>query len=110
MRITVIDDYQDAFRSLAASDKLKGHDVKVLHAPDRSELDLIGMLEGAEAVLPRQQRTALPRGVIGALPALEMVGEPGRNAAHIDLAACKERGIVVSAGGSGTPNATAELA
>jgi len=110
MRIAVIDDYQDAFRSLAAFDKLKGHDVAVFHTPAASEQQLIDMLKGAEAVILTQQRTALPRAVIEALPDLKMISQTGRNAAHIDLAACKERGITVSAGGSGTPHATAELA
>ena len=39
-----------------------------------------------------------------------MISQTGRNTAHIDIAACKERGIVVSAGGGGSPNATAEMA
>src|SRR3954468_120540 len=39
-----------------------------------------------------------------------LVSQTGRNVGHIDLAACTERGIVVSAGGASSPNATAELA
>ncbi len=109
MRIAVIDDYQNAFNTLAAAAKLKGHDVKVFHDPARSEQALIDMLKGAEAVVLLQQRTAMPRKVIEALPDLKMISQTGRNTAHIDTAACKERGIVVSAGGGGTPNATAEL-
>jgi D-3-phosphoglycerate dehydrogenase len=110
MQIAVIDDYQDAFRSLAAYGKLKGQDVKVFHAPAKDEQALIDMLKGAEAVILIQQRTAMPRKVIEALPDLKMISQTGRNTAHIDIAACKERGITVSAGGGGTPNATAEIA
>jgi D-3-phosphoglycerate dehydrogenase / 2-oxoglutarate reductase len=43
------------------------------------------------------------------LPNVRIIGQTGRAAAHIDLAACTEKGIVVSAGGSGNSNATAEL-
>ncbi|HEY4139815.1 MAG TPA: D-2-hydroxyacid dehydrogenase family protein [Pseudolabrys sp.] len=110
MRIAVIDDYQDAFRSLDAAAKLKGHDVKVFHAMAKDDKALIDMLKGFEAVVLIQQRTAMPRKVIEALPDLKMISQTGKNTAHIDVAACKERGIVVSAGGGGTPNATAEIA
>ncbi len=109
MRIAVIDDYQNAFNSLDAAAKLKGHDVKVFHAPAMNEQALIDLLKGAEAVVLIQQRTGMPRKVIEALPDLKMISQTGRNTAHIDVAACKERGIVVSAGGGGTPNATAEI-
>jgi D-3-phosphoglycerate dehydrogenase len=110
MQVSVIDDYQDAFRSLDCFAKLKGHDVKVFHAPAESEDALVDMLRDAEAVILTQQRTPMPRGVIEKLPKLKMISQTGRNTAHLDLVACKERGIIVSAGGGGGPNATAELA
>jgi D-3-phosphoglycerate dehydrogenase len=43
------------------------------------------------------------------LPNLKLIGQTGRAATHVDLDACTEKGIVVSAGGAGNPNATAEL-
>ncbi len=110
MRIAVLDDYQNAFNTLDAAAKLKGHEVKVFHDAAKDDAALIAMLKGAEAVVLIQQRTAMPRKVIEALPDLKMISQTGRNTAHIDMAACKERGIVVSAGGGGTPNATAEIA
>jgi D-3-phosphoglycerate dehydrogenase len=110
MRIAVLDDYQDAFRSLDCSKDLKGHDVTSFRQTAESEDALVDMLRDAEAVILIQQRTAMPRKVIERLPALKMISQTGRNTAHIDVAACKERGIVVSAGGAGGPNATAELA
>lgn len=110
MQIAVIDDYQDAFRSLACFAKLKGHEVKTFHAPAASENALVDMLSDADAVILTQQRTPMPRSVIERLPKLKMISQTGRNTGHIDLAACKERGITVSAGGGGGANATAELA
>ena len=47
--------------------------------------------------------------MIEKLPKLKLIGQTGRAATHVDLEACTEKGIVVSAGGSGNPNATAEL-
>ncbi len=109
MRIAVIDDYQNAFSSLDAAAKLKGHEVKTFAAPATTEQALIDMLKGFEAVVLIQQRTAMPRKVIEGLPDLKMISQTGKNTAHIDVAACNERGITVSAGGGGTPNATAEI-
>jgi D-3-phosphoglycerate dehydrogenase len=110
MKIAVIDDYQDVFRSLKCFPKLAGQDVSVFQSPARSEAELVKQLSGAEAIILTMQRTALPRSVIEQLPDLKMISQTGRNTGHLDLAACKERNIIVSAGGSGGPNATAELA
>ncbi len=110
MQIAVLDDYQNAFRALSCASKLDGQQVKVFHATAESDDALVDMLKDAEAVILIQQRTAMPRKIIERLPKLKMISQTGRNTAHIDLAACKERGIVVSAGGGGGPNATAELA
>jgi D-3-phosphoglycerate dehydrogenase / 2-oxoglutarate reductase len=110
MQIAVLDDYQNAFRTLNCASKLDGQQVNVFQAPAESDDALVDMLKDAEAVILIQQRTAMPRKIIERLPKLKMISQTGRNTAHIDLAACKERGIVVSAGGGGGPNATAELA
>jgi D-3-phosphoglycerate dehydrogenase / 2-oxoglutarate reductase len=110
MKIAVIDDYQNAFRSLKSFDKLAGFDVAVFHEPARDEAALLEQLKGADAVILTMQRTAMPRSVLEKLPDLKLISQTGRNTGHIDLAACKERGIIVSAGGSGGPNPTAEMA
>jgi D-3-phosphoglycerate dehydrogenase len=110
MRVAVMDDYQDAFRSLDCFGKIAGHEVTVFHEAAGSQDALVEMLKDADAVILTQQRTAMPRTVLERLPKLKLISQTGRNTAHIDVAACKERGIVVSAGGSGGPNATAELA
>jgi D-3-phosphoglycerate dehydrogenase len=66
-------------------------------------------LKDADAVILTQQRTAFPRALIEKLPKLKLIGQTGRAASHVDLEACTDRGVVVSAGGSGNSNATAEL-
>lgn len=110
MHIVALDDYQNAVRSLDAYAKLKDHQVTVFQGTAESEDRLVDMLKDADAVILLQQRTALPRRVLERLPKLKMISQTGRNTAHIDLAACKEKGVVVSAGGAGGVNATAELA
>lgn len=109
MKIAVIDDYQDAFRNLACYAKLKGHQVAVFHDTEKDPEKLAARLKDADAVVLTQQRSPFPRAVIERLPNLKLVSQTGRNAGHVDLAACTEKGIIVSAGGAGNPNPTAEL-
>jgi D-3-phosphoglycerate dehydrogenase len=109
MKIAVIDDYQDAFRKLACFGKLKGHDVVVYNDTEKDPAKLAERLKDADAVVLTQQRSPLPRAVVERLPKLKLISQTGRNAYHIDLDACTEKGIVVSAGGAGNPNPTAEL-
>jgi len=110
MKIAVIDDYQDAFRKLPAYAKLKGHEVIVYNDTEKDPAKLAERLKDAEAVLLTQQRSRFPRAAVERLPKLKLVSQTGRNTAHIDVAACTEKGIMICAGGAGKPNPTAELA
>ncbi|MBI2364712.1 MAG: D-2-hydroxyacid dehydrogenase family protein [Deltaproteobacteria bacterium] len=109
MKIVVIDDYQNAFKTLKCYAKLSGHEVIVYTDTEKDPERLAERLKDADVVLLTQQRSAFPRAVIERLPKLKLIGQTGRAATHVDLAACTEKGIVVSAGGSGNPNATAEI-
>lgn len=109
MKIAVIDDYQNAFKTLKCFPKLNGHEVQIYTDPETSLDKLADRLKDADAVVLTQQRTYFPRALIEKLPKLKLIGQTGRAATHIDLEACTEKGIVVSAGGAGNSNATAEL-
>lgn len=110
MKIAVLDDYQDAFRTLSCFARLAGHEIRVFHDTVKEPEALAARLGDVDAAVLIQQRSALPRAVVERLPDLKLVSQTGRNVGHIDLPACTERGIIVSAGGAGSPNATAELA
>ena len=109
MKIAVIDDYQNAFKTLKCFPKLAGHEVVVFTDTANDVANLAAKLKDADAVVLTQQRSYFPRELIEQLPKLKLIGQTGRAATHVDLEACSEKGIVVSAGGSGNPNATAEL-
>jgi D-3-phosphoglycerate dehydrogenase len=66
-------------------------------------------LKDADVVVLTQQRSSFPPALIERLPKLKLIGQTGRAATHVDLNACTEKGIVVSAGGAGNSSATAEL-
>jgi D-3-phosphoglycerate dehydrogenase len=109
MKIAVLDDYQNAFRTLKCYPKLSGHEVVVFTDTETDLGKLAEKLKDADAVVLTQQRSSFPRALIEKLPSLKLIGQTGRAATHVDLDACTERGIVVSAGGLGNSNNTAEL-
>jgi D-3-phosphoglycerate dehydrogenase / 2-oxoglutarate reductase len=110
MKIAVIDDYQNAFRTLKSYPKLRDHEVVVFTDTENDIGKLAERLKDADAVVLTQQRSSFPRALIERLPRLKLIGQTGRAATHVDLNACTEKGIAVSAGGAGNSSATAELA
>src|ERR1700742_4234879 len=98
MKITVIDDYQQAFRKLDCFAKLSGQDVKVFHEPARNDTELVAQLRDAEAVILTMQRTPITEAVLSQLPNLKMISQTGRGTGHLDVAACTKHGVTISAG------------
>jgi D-3-phosphoglycerate dehydrogenase / 2-oxoglutarate reductase len=109
MRIVVMDDYPDSFRKLGFLSELEGHDVAIFTDTAKGADAMVERLAEADTIVLIQQRSPLRRDVIERLPKLKLICQTGRNVGHIDLNACNERGIVISAGGDGGPGATAEL-
>lgn len=109
MRIAVLDDYQQVFSTLDAARLLHGHEVVTFFDSIRGAA-LASRLDGFDAVVLTQQRTAFPREVVDALPArLRFIAQTGRNTSHLDLEACARKNIKVVSAGVGTPAAPAEL-
>jgi len=109
MKIAVADDYQGVFKSTPTFGKLAGHDVAAYSEAVKDIDQLVSRLRDADIVVLTQQRTRFPRALIERLPKLAFISQTGRNTGHLDVAACTERGIVVSAIGGGQPHATVEL-
>jgi D-3-phosphoglycerate dehydrogenase / 2-oxoglutarate reductase len=109
MKIVVIDDYQDAFRTLKCYPKLQGHEVSIYNDTEKDPARLAERLKDAEVVLLTQQRSRFPRALAERLPKLKFISQTGGNTSHIDVAACTEHGIIISARGGGRPHTTAEL-
>jgi D-3-phosphoglycerate dehydrogenase len=113
MKIAVIHDYANALRGTRAFGKLSGHEVIVHSEAYTDPARVVEQVTGCEAVLLTQQRVKMTRQIIERLPGLKFISQTGRNVYHLDIAACTEHGIVVSAGGGegGTPySTTAEIA
>lgn len=114
MKIAVIHDYADVFRSTSAYPRLKDHEVHIYTEASTDPELVVAQVAGCDALLLTQQRVPLTRQIIARLPGLRFISQTGRNTNHLDLAACTEHGIVVSAGGSSGGSSpystTAELA
>lgn len=109
MRIAVADDYQNLFRQAPNFAALAAHDVITYSEPVKNLPTLGARLREADIVVLTQQRTRFPGTLITQLPRLTFISQTGRNTGHVDIAACSERGIVVSAIGGGYPHSTVEL-
>ena len=107
--IAILDDFQDVARSFADWGRL-GPRAQVTFFNDHVTGEaLVERLEAFEVVMAIRERTAFPRALIGRLPKLRLLVTAGMRNLGIDLAAARERGVVVC----GTPTGsapTAELA
>src|SRR5436190_3466240 len=104
MKIAVIHDYADAFRKTKAFPKLKGHDIVVHTDAYTDQNRVVEQVAGCDALVLIQQRVPLTRSAIEKLLQLKFISQTGGNVYHLDMQACTEHGVVVSApicGGGG---------
>lgn len=108
MHIVISDDYQDCIRQLACFEKLKNHTVEIYHDSVSSTEALVERFKNAEAIVLIRERTVITRELLDRLPKLKVISQTGKIAPHVNLQACKEKGVVVM-DGRGSGAATAEL-
>ena len=108
MNIVILDDYQDVVRKLACAEKLEPYPAKVFTNTVKGVGQLSVRLRDADVLVLIRERTHITRQLVEKLPRLKLIVQTGRAGAHIDVAACTERGIAVAEGNS-SPVATAEL-
>ena len=109
MRIAIPDDYQNLVHTLRCYPLLDGHEVIRYREPAADLADFARRLQSAEAIVPIRERSRFPRELIERLPNLKVISQTGRSTGHIDVEACTERGIVVTAGTHASPIAPAEM-
>lgn len=108
MHIVISDDYQDCIRQLTCFEKLKGHTVKIYNDTVSTTDALVERYKDADAIVLIRERTVITKELLERLPKLKVISQTGKMASHVDLEACKARGIVVM-DGRGSGAATAEL-
>lgn len=108
MIIAIPDDYQNLVRTLDCCATLAGHDLRIFQGPAQSIDELAAQLADAEAIVPIRERTQFPRELLERLPRLRHISQTGRSVHTVDIAACTERGIAVTAGTHASPYTVAE--
>jgi len=107
--VAILDDFQDVTRTLADWGRLPPH-VSVSIFNDHVEGEtLVRRLEPFDVLVLTRERTPLPRSLVERLPNLKLVVTAGMRNLGIDLAPCRERGVLACGTGSGS-SPTAELA
>lgn len=110
MNITVLDDYFDTVRTLACFRKLDGHTVNIWNDHVQDVDALAQRLRDAEALVLIRERTEIRAPLLDRLDALRLISQRSVYP-HIDVAACTQRGVIVSSNmHAGAPSyAAAEL-
>jgi len=109
MKVAVLDDYQGVALSMADWSPLRERaEVDVFHDHVAEPAGLVERLAPYDAVVVMRERTPLPADVVTALPRLRLIVTIGARNASIDVAAAKDRGVVVCGTGS-LATAPAEL-
>ena len=110
MKVTVLDDYQDAVRNLACFEKAAGHDVTIWNDHVTGLDALAARLKDTEALVLIRERTQIRAPLIERLDKLKLISQRSVYP-HIDVEACTRKGIALSSDMSpGKPShAAAEL-
>jgi D-3-phosphoglycerate dehydrogenase len=110
MKITILDDYQNAVRAMACFQKLSGHDVTIWNDHTKDVETLARRLKDAQALVLIRERTPITAPLLERLDQLKIISHVGPYP-HVEVDACTRRGVVFcSRMGAGVPSyATAEF-
>jgi D-3-phosphoglycerate dehydrogenase len=95
MNITVLDDYQDAVRTLPAFRKVAGHNVTIWNDHTKDTDVLAERLRDTEALALVRERTPISAPLLERLNSLRIISQVSVYP-HIDVDACTRRGIIIS--------------
>jgi len=106
MRVAILDDIHHAYEATAGVRRLRERaEVAIFNTPVSA-----AALRGFDALVANRERTRFTRELLYALPDLRILAQTGNHAYHIDLAAARERNIIVARASSGLSYGAAELA
>ncbi|PQJ60570.1 3-phosphoglycerate dehydrogenase [Vibrio chagasii] len=107
MKIAILDDYQNAVKSLECYRKLEDHDVTVF-TETYPENELVLKLYDFEVLVLIRERTEITESLLSKLPNLKVISQTGKVSNHIDPQLCERFGVKVLEG-RGSPVAPSEL-
>lgn len=109
MKITILDDYQNAVIKLESFKMLKGLDVTVLNHTEKDNSKLADLLKDSEIIVLIRERTEITEDLLSRLPKLKLISQTGKKSNHLDIVACTKYKVAV-AEGIGSPVAPSEFA
>ena len=95
MNITILDDYQDAVRTLKCFAKLAPHHVTIWNDHTKDVEVLAQRLRDTEALVLIRERTPVTAALLERLGRLKIISQVGVYP-HIDVEACTRRGVILS--------------
>jgi phosphoglycerate dehydrogenase-like enzyme len=96
MRLNILDDYQGVALEMADWSPLEGRvEIVVERKPFADEDAAARALAGCEIVAAMRERTPFPRSLVERLPNLKLLNTTGMRNAAFDLAALRDRGVMV---------------
>ncbi len=108
MIIAIPDDYHGLVDSLECMRLLADHDVRIYRDVAPPVIKLVENLRDADIIVPIRERTRFTRDIIKQLPNLKLFSQTGRSFHHIDVDACNDHGIAITAGQFASPFTVAE--
>ncbi|MGB1255408.1 MAG: D-2-hydroxyacid dehydrogenase family protein [Thiolinea sp.] len=108
MKIAILDDYQQAVRTLDCFKLLDGHEVTVFNDTVTDIDTLVSRLSDQDALVLIRERTTLSGELLARLPKLKLISQTGKISNHINLKDCTRHNIAF-AEGKGSPIAPSEL-
>jgi phosphoglycerate dehydrogenase-like enzyme len=107
--IAILDDFQNVTRELADWGRLPPYvSVTIFNEHFEGE-ELIGCISPFDVLVITRERTPFPRSVIERLPRLKLLVTAGSRNLGIDIAACRDHGVLICGTEAGS-SPTAELA
>jgi phosphoglycerate dehydrogenase-like enzyme len=106
LRVAILDDIHDAWNATDGVRRLRERaEVHVF----RDAIQDPAELRGFDALVANRERTRFTRALLDQLPDVHVIAQTGNHAPHIDMAAARDRGIVVARASGGFSIGTAEL-
>ena len=97
MKIAVVDDWSKSLRTLPCFTKLENLDVTIFSNYINTLDERINQLDQFDAFILIRERTQITRTLLQGLPKLKFISLFG-SCPHIDIQACSDHGVLVSAG------------
>lgn len=108
MKIAILDDYQDAVKSLDCFSMLKEHEVTVFNESFTSIIELSNKLKSFDILVLIRERTIISEELLQNLPNLKIISQTGKVSNHINIELCSKYSVKVLEG-KGSPIAPSEL-